>query len=94
MAAHFAEAQLKRRQALEINDNVVQGLVAAVYALEQGQIDRSADYLAHTLSAVRAMMDDLLEPLDGEGLRPGDLVRAAPAVIGAERLTMAEGRES
>lgn len=91
VAAHFAEAQLKRRQALEINDNVVQGLVAAMYALEQGQVDSSADYLARTLSAVRAMMDDLLEPLGEEGLRPGDLVRAAPAVIGAERRTTTEG---
>ena len=94
VAAHFAEAQLKRRQALEINDNVVQGLVAAVYALDQGQVESSADYLRRTLSAARAMMDDLLEPLGGEGLRPGDLVRTAPAVIGAERRTMAEGQES
>jgi PAS domain S-box-containing protein len=94
VAAHFAEAQLKRRQALEINDNVVQGLVAAVYALDQGQVESSADYLRRTLSAARAMMDDLLEPLGGEGLRPGDLVRTAPAVLGAERRTMAEGQES
>ena len=28
------------------------------------------------------MMDDLLVPLDGHGLRPGDLVRTAPAAIG------------
>jgi len=86
-AAHFAEAQLRRRQALEINDNVVQGLVAAVYALDQGQVESSADYLGRTLSAVRAMMDDLLEPLGGEGLQPGDLVRSAPAVIGRDRRT-------
>jgi PAS domain S-box-containing protein len=94
VAAHFAEAQLKRRQALEINDNLVQGLVAAVYALDQGQVEISADYLTRTLSAARAMMDDLLEPLGGDGLRPGDLVRTAPAVIGAERRRMAEGQES
>ena len=36
MAARLAEAQLRRRQALEINDSVVQGLVAAVYALDAG----------------------------------------------------------
>ncbi len=28
------------------------------------------------------MMDDLLEPLDGHDLAPGDLVRASPATIG------------
>jgi CheY-like chemotaxis protein len=82
MAARLAESQLRRRQALEINDSVVQGLVAAVYALEQGSVGTSSSYLDHTLAAARAMMDDLLEPLDGKGLQPGDLVRTAPAAIG------------
>jgi PAS domain S-box-containing protein len=82
MAARLAEYQLRRRQALEINDSVVQGLVAAVYALEQGSVSTSSSYLDHTLAAARAMMDDLLAPLDGKGLQPGDLVRTAPAAIG------------
>ena len=82
MASRLGEAQLRRRQALEINDNVVQGLVAAAYALDQGQVPNSQSYLEQTLSAARAMMDDLLEPLDGEGLQPGDLVRMTPAAIG------------
>ena len=82
MASRLGEAQLRRRQALEINDNVVQGLVAAAYALDQGQVQSSQTYLEQTLSAARAMMDDLLEPLDGEGLQPGDLVRMTPAIIG------------
>ena len=82
LASRLGEAHLRRRQALEINDNVVQGLVAAAYALDQGQIPTSLAYLDQTLSAARAMMDDLLEPLDGEGLQPGDLVRTTPAAIG------------
>ncbi len=82
MAARLAESQLRRRQALEINDSVVQGLVAAVYALEQGSVSTSSSYLDTTLAAARAMMDDLLAPLDGQGLQPGDLVRTAPAAIG------------
>ena len=82
MAARLAEAQLRRRQALEINDSVVQGLVAALYSLDQGSTSGSAAYLEHTLASARAMMDDLLVPLDGHGLRPGDLVRTAPAAIG------------
>jgi PAS domain S-box-containing protein len=93
LAARLGEAQLRRRQALEINDNVVQGLVAAVYALDQGQAASSADYLGRTLSAARAMMDDLLEPLDGEGLQPGDLVRTAPALVGGEPRTTTNGVE-
>ena len=82
MATRLGEAHLRRRQALEINDNVVQGLVAAAYALDQEQTESSRVYLDQTLSAARAMMDDLLEPLDGEGLRPGDLVRTTAAAIG------------
>ena len=82
MAAKLGEAQLRRRQALEINDNVVQGLVAAAYGMDPDEHPVVASYLERTLAAARAMMDDLLEPLDGEDLRPGDLVRSAPAVIG------------
>ena len=43
MASRLGEAQLRRRQALEINDNVVQGLVAAAYALDQGQVPNVAE---------------------------------------------------
>ena len=82
LASRLGEAHLRRRQALEINDNVVQGLVAAAYALDQGQSSASMHYLDQTLSAARAMMDDLLEPLDGQGLQPGDLVRTTAAAIG------------
>jgi PAS domain S-box-containing protein len=82
LAARLGEAQLRRKQALEINDNVVQGLVAAAYALEQGDQSATSSYLERTLSAARGMMDDLLEPLDGEGLSPGDLVRSAPTSLG------------
>lgn len=83
MAVKLGEARLRRHQALEINDNVVQGLVAAVYALDLGEPAMSASYLERTLTAARAMMDDLLEPLDGEDR--SNLVRTTPAVIGAKR---------
>jgi PAS domain S-box-containing protein len=82
LAAHQSQAQLRRRQALEINDNVVQGLVAATYALDAEQYPVVATYLDRTLTAARTMMDDLLEPLDGQDLTPGDLVRSEPARIG------------
>jgi CheY-like chemotaxis protein len=84
VAARLGEAQLRRRQALEINDNVVQGLAAAVYALDQNEVEASMSFLSRTLSSARAMMDDLLDPLDGVGLQPGDLVRTSPAVIGTQ----------
>jgi hypothetical protein len=84
LAARLAQEQLRRRQALEINDNVVQGLVAAVYALEMGEAEASASLLDRTLRAARAMMDDLLEPIDERRIGPGDLVRSAATVIGDE----------
>ena len=72
----------ERRKALEINDNVVQGLVAASYALDQGQVAECAVYLNRTLSSARAMMDGMLEPRTGQGFQPGDLVRSTPATFG------------
>ena len=82
MAASLREVQVRRKQAIEINDNVVQGLTAAVYALEHGNADASASYLQRTLASARRMMNDLLDPLNGEDLEAGDLVRAAPSSLG------------
>lgn len=76
MATRLGESQQRRKQALEINDNVVQGLTSAVYSLEQEDIARATSYIERTLAAARDMMDDLLEP-SGEELHPGDLVRSA-----------------
>ena len=78
--------EIERRQALEINDNVVQGLAAAAYALDQGQVTEGARYLNRTLKAARAMMDELLEPTHGHGLTAGDLVRTTPATMGGEHV--------
>jgi PAS domain S-box-containing protein len=78
-AAHAAEHASRRRQALELNDSVVQGLVAAAYALELEDIDQAARHVSGTLAAARSMMDDLLDPAERDELTPGDLVRSAPA---------------
>lgn len=82
-AARLAEAQERRRQALEINDKVVQGLSAALYALELEDVGRCASYLTDTLAAARRMMGDLVGPLDGE-VAPGDLVRSEAATLRPE----------
>ncbi len=85
LAARLREAQVRRRQALEINDNVVQGLSAALYALEAGDAAVAAGLQRRTLATARQMMSDLLDPLDGTDLRPGDLVRSrASSVPGAD----------
>ncbi|HEX4979278.1 MAG TPA: PAS domain S-box protein [Acidimicrobiales bacterium] len=78
LAQRLREAEQARRQALEINDNVVQGLVTALLRLDfEGQGDGPvASGLRRTLDAARGIISDLL----GEGeLEPGALVRTGPA---------------
>ena len=82
LTATVREAQLRRRQAMEINDNVVQGLSAALYALRDGDPDAAGSLVERTLNAARSMMSDLLEPRGGE-IQPGDLVRSTPSRLGA-----------
>ena len=82
-ALRLRDAQVRRRQALEINDNVVQGLTIAVYAIEDGDYARAVSYLDRTLAAGRKMMNDLLEPLDDGTLLPGELVRSVPTSLDA-----------
>ena len=79
LAAALREGAVRRRQAMEINDNVVQGLSTALYALRDGEDDAALSLLERTLHAARQMMNDLLDPVDGEDIRPGDLVRSAPS---------------
>jgi PAS domain S-box-containing protein len=81
MAATLREAQVRRRQALEINDNVVQGLSAALYALEAGDPAVAVSLQRRTLEAARTMMTDLLDPLDGTDLQPGELVRTEASTM-------------
>jgi PAS domain S-box-containing protein len=71
-------AEMRRRQALEINDNVLQGLAATRYALEVGDVEAATEVTDATLSAARHMVADLLADLE-EGIFPGSLVRAEPA---------------
>ena len=80
MAQRLGEAQQRRRQALEINDNVVQGLTAAIIALEERPDPVVFEYVDRTLAAARRMMDGLVEPA-GPHLAPGDLVRVNAASL-------------
>ena len=80
---HAARAQAertRRKAALEINDNVVQGLTAALYALEVEDEDAARGYVLRTLDAARRVITDLSTPIDGE-FQPGDLVRENAAQV-------------
>ena len=81
---HAARAQAeraRRRAALEINDNVVQGLTAALYALEVEDDATTRDYLQRTLASARKVITDLGAPLEGDDLAPGDLVRECASTL-------------
>lgn len=82
MAARVREEEVRRRQALEINDNIVQGLSAAAYAAQIGDEASRQRYLDQTLLSARAMMNDLVRPVPGADVEPGSLVRAEAAAPG------------
>lgn len=66
----------RERQALDIHDNVVQGLAEAQLAFDLGRNDQAREAVERTLAVARRMVTDLLgEP----ALEPGDLRRASPA---------------
>ena len=56
-------AAFRRRQALEINDNVVQGLAVAKYAFELGNMEKAQSAVEGTLAASRKIITELVEEL-------------------------------
>lgn len=60
VAVRLAEADQARHQAGELNDNVVQGLTAALYAAELGDLERTRAYVTETLANASRMLDDLV----------------------------------
>lgn len=79
LAAAVRESQVRRRQAMEINDNVVQGLSVALYSLRDDDHELATSFVERTLHAARQMMSDLLEPVEGDEIQAGDLVRSLPS---------------
>jgi hypothetical protein len=81
-ALRATEAQSNRKRALELNDEVVQGLSVATYALEGGEISTARRAVASTLEAARQIVSDLLAVSGSKAIEPGDLIRERAAVIG------------
>lgn len=78
----FEDLKERQRQALELNDNIVQGLVAAEMALRLDEKEMSADAIQRTLTKARAIITDLLGETGSDmELGPGDLVRAHAATV-------------
>jgi signal transduction histidine kinase len=81
-ATLFEDLKERERQALELNDDIVQGLVAAEMALRLDERELSADAIQRTLEKARAIITTLLgEAANESQLGPGDLVRARAAAI-------------
>jgi hypothetical protein len=81
-AQMFEDLRVRERQALEINDNIVQGLTVAKYAMTIGAHDQSEQAIQDTLVRARAIITDLLgEPGSAGDVGPGDLRRIAPATV-------------
>lgn len=75
-------AKMRRQKALELNDEVVQGLAIAKLAMENDLHDNVLDVLTRTLEAARSIVTGLLEESGtAEGIKPGDLVRNEPAAL-------------
>jgi hypothetical protein len=82
-AQMFEDMKVRQRQALEINDNIVQGLTVAKYELDRGKDEQTREAIEHTLRKARVLITDLLGERGTEvGLGPGDLRRRAGATVG------------
>ena len=78
----FEDMKERQRQALEINDNVVQGLTVAHMALASKDENRSMEAMEATLAKSRRIISDLIGEVGEEKrLAPGELVRTEPAVV-------------
>lgn len=74
------EAEIRQKQALELNDNVVQGLAVAGMALELGEIAKAKDAISRTLAAAQSIITGLLRSTGKDReLQPGDLMRTQAA---------------
>lgn len=69
----------RRRRALELNDDVIQGLASAQLAFQAGDVVQARTLVESTLQAARAIVSGLLSEAAKQGpLAEGDLVRSNP----------------
>lgn len=76
----FEDLKEQQQRALEINDDIVQGLTVAHMALELDDVEKSAAALDETLTKARTIISEMLSDPRTQGrLGPGDLVRQQAA---------------
>lgn len=77
-ALRLYDRDARHREAMELNDTVVQGLVSAKYATQLGRTDLAAETIERTLTRAQSMVAELMAE-DRDLFEPGTLRRAAPA---------------
>ena len=77
-AARLAEAQTRQRDALDLNDNVLQRLATADYAFDAGMIEMGRSSLKESIAETHKIVTELLKA-SNSNIEPGDLVRAEAA---------------
>lgn len=71
-AVKLYDRELRHREAIQLNDTVVQGLVAAKYAAQLGDADAAARTVARTLDLAKDLVANLMEG-ETELFEPGGL---------------------
>ena len=69
------ELEARRRQALELHDNLVQDLTAIHWALEAGAYEQARTLTAAALAQTQGMIGDLLDDDAAHTFAPGALRR-------------------
>lgn len=77
-AALFEDMRQREREALELNDEVLQGMVVAKMALDLGQPERAQRALDASISSASRIISDLIGPKPGTAGEKG-LLRTQPA---------------
>lgn len=78
----FDDLKERQRQALEINDGIVQGLATAKLALELDQTAVTREALESTLASARGLITELLgEVTERPNFAAGDLRRSKAALL-------------
>jgi hypothetical protein len=78
LGSQLRAARAVVQTAAVINDNVIQSLVLAKYALERGDVPEARSRIDETLHEAREIIDGLVEP---QHVRAGDLRREQPARV-------------
>jgi AmiR/NasT family two-component response regulator len=75
-------ARLRRRQALDVHESVVQNLAIAKLASDLGRVDESRGALQEALEAAQDIVTRSLEELKKEGVPAGQLIRDTASTAG------------